>query len=399
MKIITCLRGGALALVCAIVFASASSQADGLDHALGKALFDRIWTSAPAVTKATDGLGPLFNARSCAACHPGNGRGTFGEDENRRITGTGLLLRVGDETGTPDPVYGEQLQTLAVQGLKAEGYVVRTEGGSLKAEGLNYGKPAPTTRMSGRLAPDLRGLGLLQQIPDQVILAMADEDDANQDGISGRANYSYNAEGETVLSRFGWKAGKSTIAMQSAAALNNDIGLSNPIYGKHEGDCTEHQPLCLSAPHGGDPSFEYLEIDTQMLDLIVSFVTNLKPPKPHKDAQGLALFTDTGCAACHVPSYTLENGRKIAPFTNLLLHDMGDALADGIGDAEATGREWRTPPLWGLKRAERFLHDGRATTLREAIEFHGGEAQRARAAFRTLAAEDQDKLIRFLSNL
>ncbi len=399
MKRLTYLRDGAFALMCAVVLAPASSQADGLDYALGKALFDRLWTSAPASTDATDGLGPLFNARSCATCHPKGGRGTFGEDENGRITGTGLLLRVGDETGAPDPVYGEQLQILAVQGLKAEGHMVRAADGAVEAEGLNYGEPAPATRMAGRLAPDLRGLGLLQQIPEQQILSLVDEEDANQDGISGRANYSANAEGETVLSRFGWKAGKATIRMQSAAALVTDVGLSNPIYPKHAGDCTEAQPLCQSAPHGNSPRFENLEVDTQMLNMIVTFVSGLKPHKSTADEAGRDIFIETGCAACHVPAFTLANGRIIQPYTDLLLHDMGDDLADGIGDGLATGREWRTPPLWGLKYAGRYLHDGRATTLREAIEFHGGEAQRARDAFRALAPADQDKLIRFLSNL
>ena len=383
----------------ALALSSGIAHAADLDHALGKALFDRIWTSAPAVTKATDGLGPLFNARSCATCHPKGARGKFGEDENGRITGTGLVVRIGDETGAPDPVYGEQLQILAVQGLKEEGYMVRAKDGSINVDGLNYGPLSKPSHMAGRLAPDLRGLGLLQRIPNADILALSDENDANGDGISGRANYTYNAAGETVLSRFGWKAGKADIQMQTAAALNDDIGLSNPIYTKHEGDCTEHQPLCLSAPHGGDPAFENLEIDTQMLDLIVSFVTNLKAPKAHKDETGLKLFTETGCAACHVPSYTLPNGRHFAPYTDLLLHDMGDALADGIGDGEATGREWRTPPLWGLRSASRFLHDGRAKNISEAINLHGGEATKVRDKYRALSPTDQERLAAFVSNL
>ena len=383
----------------AIALTPTMTSAADLDHALGKALFDRIWTSAPAVTKATDGLGPLFNARSCAACHPKGGRGKFGEDENGRITGTGLLVRIGDETGSPDPIYGGQLQILAVQGLEEEGHMIRAKDGTIKVAGLNYGEPAVTSHMAGRLAPDLRGLGLLQQIPDADILALADETDANGDGISGRPNYTYNATGEKVLSRFGWKAGKADIQMQSAAALNNDIGLSNPIYPKHVGDCTEHQPLCLSAPHGGDPTFENLEIDTQMLDLIVSFVTNLKAPKSQQNIEGLKLFNETGCNACHVGQYTLANGRNFTPYTDLLLHDMGDVLADGIGDGEATGQEWRTPPLWGLKSATRFLHDGRAKSIAEAIELHGGEAAKARDNYRALNPAEQDHLHTFVSNL
>lgn len=388
----------------AIVFLAAilsgkSAWSETLDYAVGKALFDRIWTSSPASTQATDGLGPLFNARSCATCHPRGGRGNFEEDKNGRISGTGLILRVGNGKGEGDPVYGAQLQTLAVQGLKAEGYLVRAPAGTVVAEGLTHGRPSPDTRMSGRLAPALHGLGLLQRISRDDILAWADPEDADNNGISGRANYSYDAKGQSVVSRFGWKAGKATVRVQSAAALNADIGLSNPIYPRHEGDCTQAQTDCLGAPHGASPQFEDLEIDTRMFDLIVSFVENIPPPTAVMDAAGRRLFHETGCGDCHRSEFNLQNGDVITPYSDLLLHDMGDTLADGIGDARASGREWRTAPLWGLRNATRFLHDGRARTVREAIQHHQGEARAARASFFRLPEGDKTRLLAFLSNL
>lgn len=387
------------AFFAAALLGSGTAWGGSLDHALGKALFDRLWTSAPASTDATDGLGPLFNARSCATCHPKGGRGSFEEDENGRISGTGLILRVGNHSGQGDPVYGKQLQTQAVQGLKAEGRLVRANTGDVRADGLTGGSPGEGTKMSGRLAPTLRGVGSLEAIPQDSVLAWADPEDANRDGISGRANYSHDAQGKTVFSRFGWKAGKASVRMQSAAALNADLGLSNPIFPHHQGDCTASQPECLTAPHGGSPHFENLEIDTRMLNLIASYVENLSSPPGVKDDKGQKLFIETGCGNCHRGEYTLANGDIIAPFTDLLLHDMGDALADGIGDALASGREWRTAPLWGLKNAKRFLHDGRARSVYEAIQYHQGEGEAARKAFSRLPKGDKKHLLAFLFNL
>ncbi len=384
-----------------MAFASGSGAVHGdeLDFAMGKALFERIWTPAPASTDATDGLGPLFNARSCTACHPNGKRGVFTEDAGGRIGGAGLVVRFGSESGGKDPVYGMQLQTMAVQGLQHEGFARRLPGGGVEATGLMYGLPDPETRMAGRLAPDLHGLGLLQRIPDEDILSWADEDDANHDGVSGRANLTYDIDGEPKIGRFGWKAGKASILMQSAEAVSTDVGLSNPVYPQHSGDCTEAQLQCLNAPHGDSPHFEDLEIDTQMLHLIATFVASLPPNPATTDTTGLKLFEHTGCAACHRPTYTLADMGDIAPFTDLLLHDMGNDLVDGIGDASATGREWRTAPLWGLKQAERFLHDGRATSIRDAIELHGGEASGARDAFTTMTVADQERLLAFLNTL
>lgn len=367
-----------------------AAHADALDFALGKALFDRIWTPAPASTDATDGLGPHFDARSCAACHKGGGRGT--------IPGNGLVLRLGDGSGKPDPVYGVQFQTRAVQMLPPEGRLKRHPDGSVGPHAPAMGPLAPRTRAGGRFAPALFGAGLLERVPVQALIDRADPDDHDGDGVSGRINWIETNEGR-VPGRFGWKAGQPTVRSQSAIALHLDVGLSNPLHPDPFGDCTDQQSNCRAAPHGASARFDNLEVSETMLDLIVTYVAGLPPPPPSDDADGLALFEQTGCAACHAPALPLDDGTAIAPYSDLLVHDMGDGLADGIGEHSATGREWRTPPLWGLRDAARFLHDGRARTIDEALSYHDGEAAKARQAYQALSGTDRARLLQFLQSL
>lgn len=377
----------------------------GLDVAMGEALFERLWTSAPASTQATDGLGPLFNARACSTCHPDGGRGVFRESTQERlkgrITGTGLVLRLGDARGRPDPVYGYQIQSQGLPGVPAEGGLLRRTDGAVTLHAAGYGPLAETTRSGGRLAPSLRGVGALARVPVEALQALADPDDADGDGLSGRLNYGHDADGWRVPGRFGWKAEHVSLRQQSAVALRNDLGLSNPYFPAHGGDCSAGQSACQAAPHGGSPAFDDLEVDGQMLDLIVAYVAALPPPPSPSmsDPAGLALFEQSGCAGCHRPTLPTSSGPPIAPYTDLLLHDMGERLADGIGAGEADGREWRTAPLWGLGSVSRYLHDGRATNLRQAIALHGGEAAAARAAFAALPASEQARLLAFLSAL
>lgn len=396
MRTASRLLGAALCVCCLAPTTSAKS----LDFAVGKALFDRVWTSSPASTDATDGLGPLFNARSCASCHPAGGRGKFSELPDNEISGPGLITRIAGPDGRPDPIYGQQLQTRAVQGLTAEGKPFRQEDGRLSVRQLVSGPLHPDSRVSGRLAPTLRGIGLLEQIPEAAIRAYEDPADRDGDGISGRANQVPSEVGTTTIGRFGWKAATATLRQQSAAALSNDLGLSTSLFPNHAGDCTEAQPRCLNAPHGASPRFDHLEVSDEMLRLIVRYVAGLKPPTPtSKQNKGLALFKKTGCAACHRPEMPIDSTRIIKPYSDLLLHEMGDDLADGISEKQATGTEWRTAPLWGLGKSLRYLHDGRAKTLEEAIELHGGEAARTRANFRRLPRGDKDQLLNFLNSL
>lgn len=368
------------------------AQANNLDFAMGKALFDRPWTSAPAATQATDGLGPLFNARSCLACHPKAGRGVIDRADNGQLSGRGYVIRIGNPKGEGDPVYGRQLQTNAIHGFKGEAKVFYEDGYYSLTE-LTYGEMAEDTKFAGRLSQPLYGLGLLERISDETLLSLADPEDKNNDGISGRVNM-INGQ----IGRFAWKATAPSLEIQAANAFSNDIGMSTPVHPNHYGDCTDAQSDCQQGPSGASPQFENVEIDSKMLHLVTTYLQGLKPPTPTKTSDD-GLFTSTGCAACHIPELPTKDGQKVRAYTDLLLHDMGDALADGIREGDALGNEWRTQPLWGTRDTKLFLHDGRAKSVEEAISFHGGEAQSAKDRFNALSKDDKTKLLAFINSL
>jgi CxxC motif-containing protein (DUF1111 family) len=271
--------------------------------------------------------------------------------------------------------------------------------------------------ISPRVTPQMIGLGLLEAIPAADILAHADPDDADGDGISGRPNIVISDQfGVPMLGRFGLKAGKPSIREQSAAAFSGDMGLATVLHPEGWGDCTEAQGVCRAAPDGA--SAEAPEVGAEALDLVTFYARNLGVParRDPGDPQvlaGKAAFYGAGCPACHVPKFVTgrladqpaQSFQLIWPYTDLLLHDMGPGLADNRPEARATGREWRTAPLWGIGLTEqvagtaRFLHDGRARSLLEAVLWHGGEAQAARDAVAAMAAPDRAALIRFLESL
>jgi CxxC motif-containing protein (DUF1111 family) len=250
--------------------------------------------------------------------------------------------------------------------------------------------------MSYRQAPGVFGLGLLEAVAADTIAALADPDDADGDGISGRMNLVWDAaQNATVLGRFGHKATEPSLRAQAAAAFANDIGLSNKVFPEPDG-----------MRDVADTQFE----DT--LFFVSTIGVPAAAPQNAAARHGRTLFDDFGCAGCHVP--TLVTGdheipalahQTIHPYTDLLLHDVGDLLTDARRDFLAEGVEWRTPPLWGLglvqvvDPATTFLHDGRARTLAEAILWHGGEAMAAREAFRNATKQDRDALIGFLQTL
>jgi CxxC motif-containing protein (DUF1111 family) len=284
---------------------------------------------------------------------------------------------------------------------------------------LGYGALHPQTMISPRMTPQMIGLGLLEAITESDILAREDPDDRNGDGISGRANRIWSRERNAVmLGRFGWKAGQPTVLQQSAEALAGDIGIGSWLVPQPFGDCTERQKFCREAPHGGTAKAPNDEINRSLLALVGFYARNLAVPiRRNPDAPdalaGKALFSAIGCAACHTPSHMTGNEspdehlrrQKIWPFTDLLLHDMGEDLADGRPEGRAGGREWRTAPLWGIGLTHIvnghtfFLHDGRARNITEAILWHGGEAQRARDAFASLPPEDRRRLVAFVNSL
>ncbi|OSM07135.1 putative thiol oxidoreductase with 2 cytochrome c heme-binding site [Magnetofaba australis IT-1] len=427
-----------------------------MDFVIGNGFFKRLWVSAPSSTKAADGLGPLYNARACQRCHLLDGRSSAPhsgpEDWGRAlaIDGESLLLRLsiaprddaerallasGKQAVIPHPIYGGQLQTAAIVGHQAEAmarvtYTAQTvdlaggESVTLRApvysiEAPAYGPLDQTAMISPRSAPPMIGLGLLEAIDEADWLGLADPDDADGDGISGRANRVWSAAHQRMMpGRFGWKAGQATVEDQAHAAMADDIGVSNALKPNPWGECTDLQKDCVTARHGDDPQYDHLEAPPAVMRTLVHYSRHLAVParrnvvNPHVLA-GKQAFHDAGCAACHAPTFVTRSdwpekalrGQRIRPYSDLLLHDMGEGLADNRPEGVANGREWRTAPLWGVGLTQQvnpragFLHDGRARSLTEAILWHGGEAQAARERFRLATKEERGALLAFLQSL
>lgn len=419
-----------------------------LDFKVGQALFERLWVTAPSSTQAADGLGPLYNARSCRSCHPRNGRGRPPDGpEDRSVS---LVLRVDvpaqDEAqrqllaahrvnNIPEPVYGHQLQTLAIAGQQAEyrlgvsfaetpvtlsdGKVIRLRAPTYRVEQPGYGTPHPQARFSPRVAPQLIGLGLLEAVAVEDVLAWADPDDRDGDGISGTPNWVWSREYQKImLGRFGHKAGMPSVNEQSQSAFATDIGIGVPLFPDPAGDCTPRQNRCREAPNGNSPQYGNLEADQTVTELVAFYTGNLSVPARRRPADpevraGERLFQGLGCAACHRPEMvTPSQGvapryrrQVIRPYTDLLLHDLGEGLADGRPEGAADGREWRTAPLWGIGLSglvngnTNYLHDGRARSVLEAILWHGGEARAQRDAVIALSAGERHQLLNFVESL
>ena len=431
-------------------FSPNMTLAQELEFKIGNAVFRKFWVSAPASTKSSDGLGPLYNARACQSCHLKDGRGHPPRSDRIEDRSISMFLRLsippetdeqrkafaeGRMSVIPEPMYGTQLQEFGIQGHAGEGRMivsyeevpVELAGGDVvslrrptyRIDDLGYGPLHPRTMISPRLTPQMIGLGLIEAIPAADILAREDPDDRDGDGISGRANMVWSVEHERLmLGRFGWKAGQATVLQQSAEAFSGDIGIGSWITPQGWGDCTALQDVCRRAPHGGTRKAPHEEINAKLLGLVAFYARNLAvPPRRAPGASdvlaGKQLFHAAGCASCHTPSFTTGQdtpdahlrGQKIWPYSDFLLHDMGDGLADGRPEARADGREWRTAPLWGIGLTETvnghtfFLHDGRARNITEAILWHGGEAQSARDAFARLVPEDRRRLLAFVNSL
>lgn len=425
---------------------------------VGNGLFKKIWVAPPASTVASDGLGPLYNARSCQRCHLKDGRGHPPAD--LQDSPVSMFLRLSVAAGPadpkremrdylaadrpfptmPEPTYGEQLQDFALPGHApegrmrieyeeietrlADGEVVSLRKPRYAIDRLGYGPLREDVLISPRIAPQMIGLGLLEAIPDEDLLAYADPGDRDGDGVSGRANRVYSRElKREAIGRFGLKAGAATLLDQSAGAFAGDMGLSNPLFPEGWGECTAAQADCRAAPDGGSPQHEGLEVGEEAMDLVLHYARNLAVParRDLENAEvlyGKKLFYEIGCVACHTPKHVTHRLRTkgpraqpeqsfqlIWPYTDLLLHDMGEGLADGRPEAEASGREWRTPPLWGIGLTpvvnghSFYLHDGRARSLLEAVLWHGGEAKASRDKAAALSKQDRAALIRFLESL
>ena len=413
-----------------------------VDFSVGNSFFRSPWVIAPSTTTARDGLGPLFNTNACQNCHIKDGRGHPPTPDAANAVSMLVRLSIPDAPAyakvieqvgvVPEPVYGGQFQDMAVPGVAPEGKVrvdytpvpVRFKDGTevelrkpvLQITQLGYGPMHPDTRFSARVAPPMIGLGLLEAIPEEAILANAAAQAKENNGINGRPNRVWDDEQQkTVMGRFGWKAGQPNLNQQNVHAFSGDMGLTTSL--RPFDDCTDAQTACKQAPNGNGPVGEP-EVSDNILRLVLFYSRNLAVPARRgvNDAQVLAgknLFFQAGCQSCHTPKYTtaanaaepeLAN-QVIRPYSDLLLHDMGEGLADNRTEFQASGRDWRTPPLWGIGLTETvngssfFLHDGRARSLTEAILWHGGEAQKARDRFAAANAAERDALVKFLESL
>ncbi|HVJ65009.1 MAG TPA: di-heme oxidoredictase family protein [Bdellovibrionota bacterium] len=401
-----------------------------VDFVVGNALFKENWVPSPSSVESRQGLGPLMNAHSCSSCHFKDGRGAPPIESGE--VPVALLVRMSlpgkdPQTGgvLPVPNYGDQLQHKAILGVRAEASFLvdyeelpgRYADGTLytlvkpilKFSDHKFGPWPKQTLLSARIAPPMIGVGLLEAIPETDILALADANDRDGDGISGRPNRVWNHRTQSSeLGRFGWKANQPDVHQQTAGAFAGDMGITSHTFTKQ--NCAPEDTECRGAHATGRA-----EITEENLMRVVNYSKNLAVPSRRNLSDrdvlsGAGVFHTIGCAKCHVsshvtgvdPDFPENSGQKIFPYTDLLLHDMGEGLADHRPDFEASGREWRTAPLWGIGLTKtvnghtRFLHDGRARSLEEAILWHGGEATAARTSFVELSAQRRAELIKFL---
>lgn len=393
-------------------------------HTDGDRAFEQAFVTAPAPNNA--GLGPVFNNNSCIGCHVRDGRGRPplpGEEMSTMLLRLSIAGHGANGGPRPVPNFGDQLQTRAIVGMQPEGKALITY--TERVEQLSDGSTVvlrvphytiaqahvslpPDVLISPRIAPPVFGLGLLEAVSEADILRYADEHDANGDGISGRANYVWDVVAQRpALGRFGWKANQPSLLQQAAGAYNGDMGVTSPLFPKENCD---GQPGCTSSPTP--------DIDDKTLKATAFYTRTLAVPARRNTEnstvrKGRTVFAAAGCASCHRPSMRTAtvadlpefSGQTFSAFTDLLLHDMGEELADNRPDYLASGREWRTPPLWGLGLTrivngyEAYMHDGRARTVLEAIMWHGGEAEKAREYVRKLPTSDREALLAFLASL
>ncbi len=398
----------------------------------GNSFFNQAWVEAPASTKNRDGLGPLFNARSCSACHFRDGRGAPPESPDDPFLSILLRLSVPGEGphGGPkaDPIYGDQLQPFALPDVlpEADASVSYTtlEGSYTDGEPYTllvpdytitnprYGELADDIMISPRVAPQMIGLGLLEAISEERLEELSDPDDADGDGVSGRINMVWDVQKEALRpGRFGWKGDAPTVRQQVAGAFLGDMGITTPVFTS--GECMPEQMSCIA-----HQTTEPMEINEDNFERVVVYSMLLAVPGRrealHSNVQrGKELFARARCTSCHTPSHMTGSlpdfpevsNQRIWPYTDLLLHDMGEGLADGRPVFDASGSEWKTPPLWGIgwfdevNGHQRLLHDGRARGVAEAILWHGGEARDSRENFEAMSKQEREDLVAFVESL
>lgn len=366
-------------------YAPASHAARSLDAAAGWSLFKRPWISDPSSLEGGGGLGPLYDARSCNACHAGGGGGRVAED----AIGDGMVVRLGTADAAADPTYGRQLQTHALTGFDPEAEVAfhwQAASGmrepKLDVAKRHYGDFAAPTHAALRRAPSLFGAGELESIPESEILKG-----------TGRPAWIAGPDGQRRLGRWGWKASVPELESQIEIAFQRDFGISTAGLPGAYGECTAAETTCRAA--GG----REVELPDAFRRQIATYLRLLRPPgRQSQTHPGFAVFRRTGCMACHAVLKD-ASGAPVRAYSDLLLHDLGPGLDDGIAEGAAKSSEWRTAPLWdvaGNLAQGGLLHDGRARSIAEAVQWHGGEASQARASFNALSPKRRRLLETFL---
>lgn len=396
---------------------------------LGRSFFSIPWVEAPSATTARDGLGPLFNANTCASCHEQhNSARVFNSDGSVHRSLVFKLAKPSKHQTSKlsppqgDTRYGSQININGTANVPFEAKVqIKQHKQTIKLADqtpitlthyepvlneLNYGPLDEDTRISLRQASAIVGVGLIEQIKDDAILALQKEQAARKDGIAGKANWVINPlTKQKTLGRFGHKASQSSVMMQVADAAAHDMGLTNAFFPNEL--CSQKQTACLKAPKGRPSPQGILDLPTSRLAAMSFYVSKHKAPAHpalnKQQTKGRAVFTQLGCQRCHHASFKLDHGITISPYSDFLLHDLGEALADNRPEFMASSRQWRTAPLWGLGHRVRtqrfFLHDGRASTLTQAILWHSGEAQGAQQQFKQLSTTNRNHLLQFLEAL
>tara|TARA_B100000686_G_scaffold351311_2_gene449746 strand:- start:4870 stop:6213 length:1344 start_codon:yes stop_codon:yes gene_type:complete len=395
----------------------------------GRHLFRRSWTSAPSSVKSLDGLGPVFNRVSCSGCHVKDGRGKPPEEGSTKFRS--MVIKLGlikNNKLRPDPNYGFQLNDKSILGVPYEGkakinydkkIIFYNDGSSISLsipkysfQSLSFGPLHKDTKYSGRVAPPVFGLGLIEAISEKDILKKSDPNDKDNDGISGRPHYILDPISNTKkVGKFGWKATRASLLHHITGAAFQDMGLTSNIFPNQ--NCMTIQKKCIAQISGGEP-----EISHEQINRLLIYMQTLAPPRQRKPtnkiiSNGNSLFHEIGCNKCHTPSYKTNlhenhselNYKIIKPYSDFLLHDMGPDLDDSLKEGQALSSEWKTPPLWGIglikkvNKHTRFLHDGRARSIEEAIIWHGGEAEKAKNNYLNLNKKERNYLLKFLNSL
>ena len=394
----------------------------------GRHLFRRSWTPAPSSVKSLDGLGPVFNRVSCSGCHVKDGRGKPPKEGSKFRSMVIKLSRTEKGEVYPDPNYGYQLNDKSILGVPYEGKATINyslidqkfdDGTSIKLSApkysfhsLSFGELHANTKSSGRVAPVVFGLGLIEAIKEKDILKNADPKDIDKDGISGRPHKIIDVPSKNIMvGKFGWKATRATLLHHITGAASQVMGLTSNIFP--EKNCMEIQKACLEQIDGGNP-----EVSDAQVERLLVYMQTLAPPRQRNGASkdilyGQSMFKEIGCENCHTPTYTTGihpkhpelSNRIIKPYSDFLLHNMGKGLDDGVNEGEAKSYEWKTPPLWGIglvkivNKHTRFLHDGRAKSIEEAILWHEGEGLEAKNNYMSLSLKNRKKLLKFLNSL